>query len=425
MRNTKLLAFLLVIAVGILSVSCKKNAECKTCKGTPPDYTKPVTFKIGGYAEQLRDVQIWNKDLGTPFEFADYRAEDAVYDKIETGLNGLSGINKNSVLTVLYLNSKVSQSGDIDEASVKGISMFYPDGNMLQHELYLRIGNTFVRDNYLSVHSNCISMGAIYEINGKIANTQNSTVFIIDRKKGFDFKVTGKVDVLRKIALNYTAIKNHFEPLTREQTQTSTEAQIFQYVTKIAPEPRNCGGDCPVQSNSFCSRDLANMYPVSYICYKESTGPGTGGGGVCRSQANREQLLSSNAMSSDSVYTAHNDPLHYSFRDLLNRSEFGQKYIAYYYYFSGVYQSNVNLIVALKTASVLFSFNSQLAKLLNPAEYGNQVFLTGETKNRIISLINDYKQIYTDAYNNVFLNDIINDLNTYEGKTVNYIHTLF
>lgn len=426
MKIKKLFAaiLLLFICSSSLLTACRKSDECKSCKVASPDFAKSLNVAIGNHPQQLSNVQVWRKNNNTPFEFADERLTDEAYSLIDGEIKMLTGSNQDAVLTVLYLNRELSQISDITPALIKGISRFYPDANMLQHEFYTQTGDQLIKDRYLSVHSNAISMGAIYEINSSIAKSDKSSIIIIDRRKGIDYKIRNNVDILRKIAVKYSTIKDHFESNTRTQEQPANEAEIFLYTSKIMPDAGRCGGDCPVQANTFCSRDLGTMYPVTYKCYKESSSGG-GGGGTCSTQANRTQLLEANAMQPDSVYTAHNDSLHYSIRDLFNSSEFGKKYISYYYYFSEVYQSNVNLITAIKTARVLFSFNGQLNKLLRPSEFGAEVFLTSDMKTLIIALINDYKRIYNDAYNDVFLNDIINNLNTYENKTVNEILTLF
>lgn len=416
---------LLIICSGSFLISCRKSDECKSCKVSPPDFTKSLTVTIGNHTQPLSNVQVWRKSYNTPFEFADERLTDEAYNGIDGGIKLLTGSTQDAVLTVLYLNRELSQISDITPALIKGISRFCPDANMLQHEFYSQAGNQFIKDRYLSVHSNAISMGAIYEINNSIAKSDKSSIIIIDRRKGVDYKIKNNVDILRKIAVKYSAIKDYFESNVRNQEQPANEAEIFLYASKIMPDAGRCGGDCTIQNNSFCARELGTMYPATYRCYKESNSPSGGGGGACRTQNNRTQILEANAMRPDSVYAAHNDSLHYSIRDLFNRSEFGKKYISYYYYFSEVYQNNVTLIIALKTAGVLFSFNDQLQKLLRPSEYANEVFLSSEMKGLIIALINDYKRIYNDSYNNVFLNDIINDLNANEGKPVSQIAVLF
>jgi hypothetical protein len=413
------ISFLIILFLG----SCNKNEEeCKTCKTPPPDTIETLSINVENKKEEIKDVSIWKNNSTYSFDMADTRVSDEIYDNIDNITNDVINETQKSILTVFYLDQAVSKNKNIDFVNIKGISKFYLDGNMLLHNFYLKTKDKFIKDKYLSVHVNSVSMNGIYGINSNVVKTNTGSILMIDKKKGVDFEIKNKVDVLRKIAVGYYEIKNQIND------ENPSEENIFITASREVDVAGNCGTrDCSTQANSFCARDLSNMYPVSYICQSENPPPkgGGSGGGLCRTQQNRAQLLQGNSMTLDSINGAHDDTLHYNIRSLINNSTFGQKYNDYYYYFSNVYATNVTIPIAIKTARVLYKFNTQLDKLLNPNLYGSQIFLTTAMKNEIVGLINDYKLIYNDAYNNAFLNDMLNDMNTYQNQTVSQIRALF
>ncbi len=113
-----------------------------------------------------------------------------------------------------------------------------------------------------------------------------------------------------------------------------------------------------------------------------------------------------------------NSGLQYDFRDdFMVNSEIGQMYINYYYTLSSYIDGNLSVSLALTTARRLAEFNNVMLVLLDENAFSNTIVIDTTLKNKLIALIEDYRELSTDQEFNDILDVILSDLNNFSGKT--------
>jgi hypothetical protein len=98
-------------------------------------------------------------------------------------------------------------------------------------------------------------------------------------------------------------------------------------------------------------------------------------------------------------------------------SEIGQMYINYYYTLSSYIDGNLSVSLALTTARRLAEFNNVMLVLLDENAFSNTIVIDTTLKNKLIALIEDYRELSTDQEFNDILDVILSDLNNFSGKT--------
>lgn len=108
---------------------------------------------------------------------------------------------------------------------------------------------------------------------------------------------------------------------------------------------------------------------------------------------------------------------------LLKYSDFGQKYISYYYNLCDFLEGEIPLSLRINTAIALINFNPSIDMLLDSDTYGNTIFMDSALKNEIITLLNSYRVLSSDSIYVYIIDDIIDDVNNnIYNKTVNQFH---
>ncbi len=177
-------------------------------------------------------------------------------------------------------------------------------------------------------------------------------------------------------------------------------------------KPKSCGPGCDYyQVNTHC---VDNGYVGPYTC-------DLNGGGPCSIITTKNDLATAQAIGTDTLNTAFDYNLLYQFRDTtLSYTDFGLKLTAYYYRLSKNLDTiSVPLSLKIQSAYTLYNFRSAMVKLLNPGSYGSSIFIDSTLKTQLIDLLNAYKALSTDTTYLAILNDIIDDINYYQGMTVN------
>jgi hypothetical protein len=417
MKKTLTVIFLFVM-YSFTIISCNKtNDDSKNSNSLLPDVTlMDYKIKLASQELELQKVSLTTNIEDKDSKLAESRLSIKEYENFESNFNLLLDEKTTSILTVLYLNPNTPSGNVIDAESIIAISKYYQDGNMLQHDFFNNIEGKFFKDKYLTAHVSTVTNNAIFRINEKVLKVNNNTILTITSDRDFKLKskLDNRTDILRILANSYYNLKKEISE------EVVTEEKLYLFVNKTAPDEggNGCKGKPCYETGKFCYKSSGGIS----TCEPYGPGEGGGGGGSClRNNNNNIIQESQNPISQDSLNSINNDILHYGFRDLLTNSILGSKYINYYYSFSDAYLGKVTLPVALKTARFLYKFNNQVNKLSNPSTYGQDIFLDSAMKNEIVGIINDYKNLYNDVYYTTLFNDILNDMNIYENKTVNEV----
>lgn len=417
MKKTLTAIFLFVTCL-ITFISCNKTSE--QSENTKPILTETpllnLKINLSNQNFNLGKVSLSNNLKTQDFKVVDSRMTIIDYESFENSLNSMLGEETSSIYTVFYFDSNSPINNTLEEKSIIAVSKYYQDGNMIQHDFFNKINGNFIKDKYLSAHVSTITNNGIFRVNEKVLKINNNTILTItsDKDAILKTKLDNTTDILRILANAYYDLKNGINE------QNVTEEKLYLFINmRPAPDDGNgCKGAPCYEDGKFCYRQTQGSK-----C--EPNSGGGGGGGCFRNNNNNILLASENSIPTDSLNIINNDNLHYSLRDFLTNTEIGRKYIHYYYFFGEQYLGKVNFPLAIKTARFLYEFNTQINKLLNPSTYGQNIFLDSNLKNKIIEIMNDYKNVYNDVYNNALLNDMLNDLNFYENKTVDQVRATF
>ncbi|WP_395042716.1 hypothetical protein [Flavobacterium sp.] len=121
-----------------------------------------------------------------------------------------------------------------------------------------------------------------------------------------------------------------------------------------------------------------------------------------------------------------NEQLYYDLRDnLMANYDIGEKYIDYYYALSAyVQKTDYNVVTLYKMISTLPELNTSLEKLMSNSN-NNEVIITEQLKNDMLSIINDLKQVSNNSDYQTILNQLENDIILLSNKTkVNLVNDL-
>lgn len=183
----------------------------------------------------------------------------------------------------------------------------------------------------------------------------------------------------------------------------------------LGPEPDYCEPPC----NTSGWYDCIVPGDGSYWC--ENEGPIEPA--ICPEEENREQLYASSELTASQIDGAYDSDLHHEFRDeFMSEYETGRKYTYWFYRVGFLLDgTEVPLSTLLKSISVLMDINEAIEKLMNPGVNGSEVVIDSDFADDLIDLINDYLDLLDDDEYQDILNSLIDDIESYEGLTVDQI----
>lgn len=191
------------------------------------------------------------------------------------------------------------------------------------------------------------------------------------------------------------------------------------YQIPISGLPRaimiDCPPDCQGGNNGCASqnRQLSCAGP---------TPPNPEDEPICSESASSSYAVSNSILTQVQADQLFNKPLHYDLRDdLLSTSNFGRKYINYYYSVSIYLSISDYSTYIYDIISLLDDINSACTKILNPATYGNDILITETFADELVELFNNLKSTTTNSDLTSIMNDIISDVEEIEGLTVNQV----
>jgi hypothetical protein len=395
----------IVIALTLLTGCNSMDEVCYGCNGVKPDVTEQVTFYL------------MNKSISSEFNIYKFERdsnhiESASSTNVDEKLCQLFSnycANKNLVFNdevmgfVVYYNSLVSQSLSITDDNIKGISVYTVKGRKITHSLYLRDGNNnFYEEENVRVRVPAITINHIYFYFDKYVFTD------IDNKSYVIFSNDLTLKVEKNLRKYWAPMVYEVKPMQRIIGRGGTPDEIADQF-KDANSGKGCANAPGCDAGTL---DMICMFTIigEYRCAL-TEGPNS----PCPSQ-----VLSHTA--GDLFDYAYIPDLMYSFRnDFLSEFEIGRKYIDYYYYLGEEWKGNLNIELAIKTASVLIDFNSVMSAFLAPDEHMNDIMLTPELSTSLLNLLDSYETITNSSEGKQILNSIRADINLFGGKTLEEI----
>ena len=378
-KGTLLIYSFSIALLLMFTISCMKSPEeCKTCKSNQFEPNGTTTIKNNQYSSYTENSP---NNPGSTLITKDENQN--VSSLISTTLSSLNLPDVNSInpiaLSLFYTGAVNTNSN----STVNGVIFYNKIGNQYLANVWVKNEQmTFTKVTSLSGISNIVSKGDMYRLNViKNLNAQNILILL---------------DQSQLAPIQYPSI---------------FQALIDKDYSIAAPNGAGYGSNC--SSVPECSRWVQSGYCTFY---EEQSGITSAYCNVLCSHNSAASVLADNNIELtqeeiNELYTIKND--------FLLSSEKGRGYIDDYYYSSQyLTKNNISLNMALKLydlyAQNLFHGLSQI----NDPQHSNDVIITPQVKSIINTLINLSRGVSNDVRFNGILDNVKNDLDLYENKTL-------
>ena len=380
-----LITFVLMGAVTFHS--CNSKSTCNW----PISSTETITFNLIsstiGY-----NVDIRTKETEGMFvELAGQKANEKVNEKVFQYFKNYctdKGLvfNNTTMAFVIYYDEHISQSLSITDEHIKGISAYIVEGDKIMHHLYVRDEQS----NFSEVENVNVAVHSV---------TINHIFFYLEKYVFTDVQNVSSILLYSDFGVGtYKNIKKYSTPMRYEVS------------VRFKAGPTNLeqqGGGGYEDGCRYCGGNDG-------ICDFPPPDPGNPGGGkpICIPSCSGKVAH----YGGEQFAYAYDPYLTYAFiNDFLPNSDKGRKYIYYYYYLSEEWADNLNVELALQTASVLENFNPVMSAFLEPDKYMDEVMFSNKLSESIFSLLNSYEKITKSSEGKEILNSIREDIKMFSN----------
>ncbi len=318
-----------------------------------------------------------------------------------------SYINKKCAYVYIFDNL-VSKSTELNLNNVKGICVYSYDKS-ISFEFYKFVNNNFELVPELSSEVSGIVAPDLSLITNRILNLRNvSKTIMVVGNENIDYKSS------KPIKYNYDLLSIKVGLLSKKMNigRSISKSNSISNIPGGGGSnlPNTCGGPCDYFiSNAHCS-----LNPVGpYECYSNVDAP-------CLIAPMNSNVLGLSMIGSDTVNTAFSSGLLYNLRDsIFNYTFWGLKMTKYYYTLQNYFSvSSLSTNIKINTTYTLFDFRNSIYKLNNFESYPNDTVISFSMRNRILNLINDYKNVNNDSTYLAMLNDLQSDVIHMNTKTI-------
>ena len=372
-----LIALLLITGTVSFNSCNNKTSECKREISSTELITFNLTDKTIGYKVDIRTYQTEKMFV----ECASQKATEKVfqYFKNYCDYKGLV-LDDKTMAFVIYYDEHITQSPNITDEHIKGISAYIVEGDKIMHHLYVRdekYGFYEEENVKVAVPGVTINHTFFYLENYVFTDVQNVSYILI----WSDFAVeTGKnIKKYKSTPMRFEVSSKHKKPITELAQQGGDDDPCLW-----------CGG-----GGGYCVYDTGTTYAY------------------CNTGCSRQVAYYGEQF----VYVY--DP--YLTNEFLHNSDLGQKYAEYYYYLSDEWKDKMNVELALQTTSVLKDFNPVMSAFLEPDKYMDEVMFSNKLSESIFSLLNSYEKITKSSEGKQILNSVREDIKMYENRTLGEI----
>lgn len=173
------------------------------------------------------------------------------------------------------------------------------------------------------------------------------------------------------------------------------------------------------QECSSCQESSGSICDAGTYCSDETP--------ICEKKDEKEDMVERQLLTQSSADILFKEQLYYDLRDnLMKNYNIGNKYIDYYYALSAFLQKSDYTITTLyKMISALPELNDSILKLLGNSS-NNEIIISEQLKNNVVSIINDLKLISSNADFQTILNELESDIIFLSNKTksnlINELH---
>lgn len=198
--NKGLISIAAFVFVLLLSISCGKATQCRTCQIKIEDYFGKIAYTSGLNVIEFSEARIWKPSDATTAELVDIRISTVEYLNFNLEAGSLTNAAYETQVTVLYLDKSLILEKEFVAEDIQGISRFSVSGNYFKHFFYQRKEGKFIQLNEAIGKATLITTNTLNLIANKIVflgGVKKSIVVI----SNYDFKgLAGKSnkDILQR-----------------------------------------------------------------------------------------------------------------------------------------------------------------------------------------------------------------------------------
>ncbi|MDL2296363.1 hypothetical protein LJC68_04325 [Bacteroidales bacterium OttesenSCG-928-B11] len=384
----------------VIFTNCEK--ECKTCGGVSPrepSATKELVFDLAGKSLKSK-FEIYTGQSDDAYrEVASRAPDEQLFQFMKTYCaEKRITLGDQTFAFVLYYDSPISNSLNIKDEQIQGISFYNIEGEKLIHHLY-------VRDEAAEFQEIENVKVAVSGISANQIEFNLSTHVFTDPKNRSFININGVL--FNEVWQNREKYENiHI----RYEVQNNEKALS---VSKVGTTPYK--KEC--RDNSMCF----NFPPGSgEDCKMDNQGKY-----YCSTTVNCSAQQASTALrGKKEAYFIDMDLMHLFRDNFLYSTQKGISYIDYYYYLSTEFKDKINLSLALQTALFLKEFNPVMKALADNNNRTTAVF-SDEMSKSLQDLLTKYEAITKTQRGKEMLNTIRVDAKRFGNKNTEEIRAIF
>lgn len=319
----------------------------------------------------------------------------------QTNIQNFLGLNDEHIIsTTFYLNQRMNAVNQINSTNVLGFSIFYTDDyDRMFHSLFLPNNGNYdeVTEYTMQVNSLLINIPNFLMHHVNSLSSSESILMIINRQTYISFNTNNTT------SLNEFSMKDAIE-YNNYFVNNGGDEGTGALTCKGA---NGCNSSDPIY---YCE-----MAPFTQAGYCKEAKPD------CPLSLSKIIVTGSATLDSTQINNYFQMPLLYQFEDSLKNHAMGVKYYLYYRAISNVISENMDLTTSLEIAYALPPVYAMINKLLNPGTYGSSVMMNSTEHDDLIEFLSILRDVYDNDDYRTIIDDIKNDMDNFEGKTVNQI----
>ncbi len=373
MKNLKIIIPIIVFTLIIESCS-EKGAIIFNKESIDSSYLTLRKIKNSNYSES-NSISFDNILL----EKIDVYDNDLFYSEINNYID-LDNIEVFS--SIIYFNSN----------EIIGYELFFIENNNLNHAFYKKVNNSYelifnLKDNKIK-HIN-----VEFVFNYYLSNYENISIkLFINYSFNYDiyFNQRSEFDIYKQHII--------FDNTTINRNNNQQNLRIL--------AGGLCWGNCISEMDTG---DCDFIHGCQGVCYRTLI---------------EDEIKNKNYFNKVTIQNnfTNNETLHYEFRDFLNESIIGKKYIGYYSSFSSFIDvKNFSFEDFSQIVNLIPSIDNSISKLLDNNSNPSAILIDNTLKNSLITLLNNLKSKSNNNSYTAIINDVITDVNYFSGKSKNQI----
>jgi hypothetical protein len=307
------------------------------------------------------------------------------------------------------VDTNVKHFLDSNYDGLKSVGIYEYDGGELTHRLFTYNGTTFMEDTnnrkpVADLYFYDVEFALLHDVRDQYSNVAAFHMFT-----DYNASPTGaSSDLLPLHQSYYYYLANHNNSSINIPLIRTTHTYVI-----------DGGGDCPPPCPPAAATTCIYTDPID--------GPQCAGAKPpCPHQTFSSTSVSNNILTPSNAAIYFDSTLAYTVRDtLLVNSNFGRKYINYYYSLTGILTVSDYSSMCTEVVNIMPAINNAVTEILNPSTYGNTILINSSFATNLTNVINDFENLHGDGNYKAILENVKADITAMTGMTVDQVRSAY